>query len=144
MISSNTITRTDTLTFANKKPVFYSDFLDSFANSPVGGDLGRVINENAVTQSIINLINTVIGERLFQPTVGCGIYNNLFEINDNTTTLSITTNIQNTLKYFEPRCNLISVAVNSLDDYTILINITYSLINNPTPISISPITLRVR
>lgn len=144
MIVNPNITRADTLTGVNKTQEFFSDFLDSFALSPYGSDIGRVINENSVTQSIMNLINTVIGERLFQPTVGCGIYNNLFEINDDITTNDIIYNIKNTISNNEPRCNLISVVVNSIDDYTISVTITYSLINNPTPITINTLLLRVR
>ena len=129
----------------NKKPIeFYSDFLDSFSISPFGNDLGRVINENAVTQSILNLIRTNIGERLFQPNIGCNIYGSLFEFNDSVTTTAIVLNVQNTLKYYEPRCNLLSVTVNSLNDYNIDITIVYSLINNPTPITIGTILQRVR
>lgn len=128
----------------NKKIEFFSDFLNSFSLSPFGNDLGRVVNENAVTQSIKNLIKTNLGERLFQYNIGCNIYGSLFEFNDNITSASIILNVENTLKYYEPRCNLISITVNSITDYSIDITIIYSLINNPNPITFSTIVQRVR
>jgi len=138
------VTRADTLTSTIKKQEYFSDFLDSFAISPVGGELGKVVNERSVTQSIKNLIMTSLGERLFQPTVGSNIYNSLFEFNDNLTNASIEFNIANTLKYNEPRCNLISVNVSSTDDYSLQVTITYALINNPEPITINFMLQRVR
>lgn len=138
------ITRADTLTSTIKKQEYFSDFLDSFSKTPNGGDLGRVINERSVTQSIKNLIMTSLGERLFQPNIGSNIYNSLFEFNDNLTNASIEFNIQNTLKYNEPRCNLISVTASSIGDNSIEVNIVYSLINNPEPISINFMLQRVR
>ena len=137
-------TRADTLTSTSKKQEYFSDFLDSFSLTPIGNDLGRVINEAAVTQSIKNLIYTNLGERLFQPNIGSNIKNSLFEFNDAINSQNIVFNIQNTIKYNEPRCNLISVIANPADDYTFLVNITYSLINNPEPITINMILQRVR
>ena len=139
-----TVTRADRNTSTAKKQEYFSDFLDSFAISPVGGELGKVVNERSVTQSIKNLIMTSLGERLFQPTVGSNIYNSLFEFNDNLTNASIEFNIANTLKYNEPRCNLISVNVSSTDDYSLQVTITYALINNPEPITINFMLKRVR
>ena len=139
-----TVTRADRNTSTAKKQEYFSDFLDSFAVSPVGGELGKVVNERSVTQSIKNLIMTSLGERLFQPTVGSNIYNSLFEFNDNLTNASIEFNIANTLKYNEPRCNLISVNVSSTDDYSLQVTITYALINNPEPITINFMLQRVR
>jgi len=139
-----TVTRADRNTSTAKKQEYFSDFLDSFAVSPVGGELGKVVNERSVTQSIKNLIMTSLGERLFQPTVGSNIYNSLFEFNDNLTNASIEFNIANTLKYNEPRCNLISVNVSSTDDYSLQVTITYALINNPEPITINFMLKRVR
>jgi phage baseplate assembly protein W len=138
------ITRADTLTSTIKKQEFFSDFLDSFATTPMGGDLGRVINERAVTQSIKNLIWTNLGERLFQPNVGSKINNSLFEMNDFITLNGIKTSIQNTIRYNEPRCNLISIEANSTDEHTISVSITYALINNPTPITFNLMLQRVR
>lgn len=138
------ITRADTLTGKLKQQEYFSDFLDSFAMTPIGNELGKVTNERAVTQSIMNLFFTNVGERLFNPLVGSGIFNDLFEINDGVTTTAIELNVQNTIKYFEPRAQLISVSAVSNEEHTINVTIVYALINNPTPITISFLLQRVR
>ena len=55
------ITRADSFTPLKKNLEFFSDFLDSFAKTPIGNQLGRVINEQSVNQSMINLIKTNLG-----------------------------------------------------------------------------------
>jgi hypothetical protein len=61
------LTRAQTLTGAGKKEEYYSDFLNSFAKTPVGEQLARVLNERSINQALKNIILTNRGERLFQP-----------------------------------------------------------------------------
>ena len=76
------------------KPVeYFSDFLNNMDVHPVNKSLGRVINEEAVKQSLKNLILTNSGERLFQPTIGSDVYKSLFEPNDIITAENITYHI---------------------------------------------------
>lgn len=143
-MAGHIITRADTLTATLKQQEYYSDFLDSFATTPVGGELGRIKNERSVTQSIINLIFTNLGERLFQPLIGSSIFSDLFEINDTITLSSIELNVNNTIKYYEPRASVISVIATEGDDHTVNVEIVYYLINNPDPININFLLKRVR
>lgn len=136
-------TRAQSFTSTQKTSEAFSDFLDNFDQSPIGNQLARVVNERSVSQSIRNLIMTNVGERLFQPTVGSNTNHSLFEINDNVTAVAIETYVASTIKNFEPRANLISVIVQE-NDNEVSITITYSLINNPTPITLNFILQRVR
>lgn len=130
---------------SGKKPEFFSDFSTNFAKTPVGDQLSRAINERAVNQSLRNLILTNLGERLFQPNVGSGLYSMLFEPNFSDSLNSVRFFIQNTIENNEPRVNLLDVrVVSSENDQEIIINIFYSLINNPEPITFSFILKRVR
>ncbi|CAB4162789.1 baseplate wedge subunit [uncultured Caudovirales phage] len=138
------LTRADTLT-NNKKTEFFSDFLDSFAKTPYGNQLGRVVNEKSVNQSLKNLLLTNLGERLYQPTIGSNIINSLFELNlvENRNTLEFF--IETTIKNNEPRVIPLQISVNSTDNENqIQIQIVYTLINNPTPISFSFLLKRAR
>ena len=139
-------TRADTITSSGKKPELYSDFLNSFAATPFGNQLGRAINEQSVSQSIRNIILTNLGERFFAPYFGASVYNSLFELDTVINTSSLELNIQNALKNSEPRANIIEINVNI--DYQnqndILINIVYNLINNINPINLSVVLKRVR
>ena len=140
-----TITRADTLTSTQKKQEYFSDFLNSFAMSPIGNTLGKVTNEQSIKQSLKNLIYTNLGERLFQPSLGSGVRGLLFDLNTPIVLASIEFNIKNTIKFNEPRVNLLKVSVNSgYDENYVQVNLLFSLINNPEPISLNFILKRVR
>jgi hypothetical protein len=140
------VTRADALTGKTIQTDFFSDFTTSFSKTPVGDQLVRVTNENAVNQSLRNLIKTNLGERLFQPMVGSDVYSRLFEHNlmDNLDTLELF--IRNTVENNEPRAQLIEAVVNPSvsDENAIEVSIIYNLINNPEPITLNIILKRVR
>lgn len=138
------LTRADLLV-NNKKTEFFSDFLDSFAKTPYGNQLGRVVNEKSVNQSLKNLLLTNLGERLYQPTIGSNIINTLFELNLVETRNTLEFFIETTIKNNEPRVLPLEISVNPTDDENqIQIRIVYTLINNPTPISFSFLLKRAR
>ena len=57
----------------------YSDFNLLFSSHPVTGDVARKNDEEAVKQSLRNLISTRHYERPFHPEIGCQIHGLLFE-----------------------------------------------------------------
>ena len=67
------------LTPRTRSQEFFSDFTRNLEQIPGRKDTSRVINENAVKESIRNLILTDRGERLMQPNIGCDIRGSLFE-----------------------------------------------------------------
>lgn len=71
--------RSDVLTLDRKKIDLYSDFLDSFEVNPFTGSLARTTNEDAVRQSLCNLLKTSQGERLYSSRTGSRVRNALFE-----------------------------------------------------------------
>ena len=77
-----------------------------------------IINdEAAIKQAIINLLLTNKGERLFAPQIGSSLSNLLFEILDYGTASLVNTEIQNTLKSYEPRIRILSLSTNpNFDD----------------------------
>ena len=127
------------------KPDYFSDFLNNFDSHPINNSLAKVTNENAVKQSIRNLILTNIGERLFQPTIGSNIFYSLFEPNDVITAENITFFAKSTISQNEPRALLLEVNVYpNPDRNAFIVNIIFSLINNNTPTQMSVILKRVR
>jgi phage baseplate assembly protein W len=151
------VSRADLISQTKQKKELYSDFLDSFAASPVGGNLAKVTNENSVRQSIKNLILTnlggidintntrLAGERLFQPLVGSDVNRSLFEQNNILTETMIINSIESTIKYNEPRAKDIAVSVlPTNDEHYLVINILFSIINNPVPIDLTLNLRRVR
>lgn len=123
----------------------YSDFFNSFVENPVSLDLARKTNEEAVKQSIKNLILTNKGERLFQPNIGASIRKLLFENMNQQTYTIIKQNITNTLELYEPRCELLDVIVVPREEqHSINIRIVFRTINTIEPTTLDLILGRVR
>jgi len=140
------ITRAQALSGTRKQREFFSDFVTSFKKTPAGDQLGRVINEDSVNQSLRNLIKTNIGERLFQPLVGSDIYALLFEHNTDENLDLVRTYIDAMINNNEPRVNLLNVELitDFVNENRIEVNLTYNLINNPDPINLTILLKRVR
>jgi phage baseplate assembly protein W len=140
------VSRADTLTGSRKYKDFFSDFLNNFDKSPYGNDIGRVVDNKAVEQSLRNLIKTNIGERLFQPNIGSNIYAMLFEQNTTDTLDAVEFYIQTTINNNEPRVQLQKVVVEPDQNNQNAVNIfiIYNLINNPETITLNMLLKRVR
>lgn len=140
------ITRADSLTGTTKQKDFFSDFLTSFAKTPLGNQLGKVTNEQSVNQSLRNIIKTNLGERLFQPLIGSDVYNILFENNTPENISLLELFIENAIRNSETRVNLVQVIVNTeiMDENSVEISLIYNLINNPEPITLTILLKRVR
>lgn len=150
-------TRAESISPKEKQGEVFSDFLNSFAKTPIGEQLGRVTNEKAVNQSLRNLIKTNVGERLYQPFIGSDVNAALFELNTEAQINRIEFFIENTIRNNEPRVNLIDVLVESslietttqtnrpIDPNEIVVTIVYNLINSTEEIVLSiPLLKRVR
>ena len=139
------ISRADTFTANNKKQEYFSDFFDSFIATPFNKDLVLVKNEDAVKQSLKNLIKTSLTERLYQPNIGGNVLNSMFELISTVSLGSLQFNIENTIKFNEPRVKLISLSVTeTVDTNAVQIDIVFNLINNPTPISLNFLLSKAR
>ena len=115
---------------AKRKPEIYSDFHKDMTQNPINFDLARKLDEEAVKESIKNLILTDRGERLFQPEIGSDVRKMLFENINNSTIEVIKDLVRNTIRNYEPRANLIGVDVlTSIDSLQVDIIITFNIIN---------------
>ena len=129
------------------KSEYFSDFLSSLDKSPLSNDLAKIKDENSVKQSVRNLVLTGLGERLFQPTVGGNIRRMLFEPLNGFTADDIKKDILNTIRHNEPRVslsNLVVTVIPNHDQNSILVNILFSIVNDPKQITLSIVLQRVR
>lgn len=128
-----------------RKSDVYSDFHKDMTQSPINFDLARKVDEEAVKESIRNLILTDRGERLFQPDIGSDIRKMLFE-NMNSATVEVIKNlVRTTIRNYEPRANLIGVDVlTTIDSLQVDIIITFNIINRIEPIVFAVTLDRVR
>jgi phage baseplate assembly protein W len=125
--------------------VIYSDIPTNFDVHPIKGDLVLLTNENAVKRSIRNLLLTDPYERFFNPDVGAGIRQTLFENFTRDTAYIIQEKITETITNYEPRANLYSVNVKALpDDNSYSASIVFGINGNITPITLDLVLKRVR
>ncbi len=128
-----------------KKVNLYSDFYKDMRVSPIAKDLALVKDEDAVKQSIRNLMLTDPGERLMQPNIGGGIRELLFEQMTPGTLKLMEENIIDTIEIYEPRAELIDVRVIAgLDDTHVNITVLFSVRNEEQPIQLDVILDRTR
>jgi phage baseplate assembly protein W len=128
-----------------KKPNLYSDFNKDLRISPVSKDLAILKDEDAVKESLKNLILTDPGERLMQPFIGGGIRGLLFENITPGVLKTIETRVKNTIQTYEPRAEIISVeASTEYDDNTVRVLIQFYIRNVDRPISLDLILERIR
>lgn len=136
--------RADSRTRREAIEELYSDFDASFSKNPVTGALARVVNDDAVKQSIRNIVLAMRGEWAHHPYLGSKVYRMLFEPIDSLTASLIRDSLTAALRY-EPRAryHLISVVENySHDGYDV--KIVFTTINSTTPVTFSEFLKRVR
>lgn len=79
------------------------------AVSPKGG-IDMVQEDESVRQAILLLLTTRPGERIMRPDYGCGLYQLAFWPNDDTTAGLAIHYVQQALKTWEPRVDVIRLA----------------------------------
>lgn len=111
------------------KNTVYADIDPNFNRNPKTGDLLTVKDSRSVKQSVMNLLSTNFGDRLFQPRLGTATRALLFEPVDAITAMELRDRVLNILVQNEPRISNIIVDViaqpNS-NEYTV--NIEYSIV----------------
>ena len=123
----------------------YADFHKDLTTNPFSNDLALKTDEEAIKESLKNIILMDKGEKLFQPSFGGNIRAMLFELNSPATIKLIQEQIKSTINNNEPRVQLIDVEVYSLiDDNKIAIKIIYALRNREEPVQVEFILERVR
>ena len=93
----------------------FKDLSVVFKKHPVTDDLITVKDKVAIAQSISNLLQTNTGERPFNPDLGSGIRELLFEQADWGTAAAISGRVRECLVKYEPRIKVLRV--NSDPDY---------------------------
>ena len=115
-------------TFENKNR--YRDFDLSFSQNPLTNDIGKKTDDNAIVQSLRNLLNTSYYERPFRPRVGSNIRKILFEPADFITIGELKAGIKDTINNYEPRVNIIEIDILDLSDRNAYsVTILYRLVN---------------
>lgn len=128
-----------------RKTRTFSDINLLFTPHPSTGDVLKRIDDDAVKNSIKNLVRTRNFERPFNPALGCQVYSLLFENFTPATSELVKRSIMNVLGTYEPRCKLIDVRVSQTDDMNqMAVTIEYQIINSDRPQTVTTFLSRVR
>jgi phage baseplate assembly protein W len=123
----------------------FSDLDFNFLVHPRTGDVTTRYDEEAIKQSIRNLILTRNYERPFRSEIGSQVNTLLFEPMGPLLTNMIERTISNCINNYEPRVNLLSVLVSfSPENNDAYITITFKIKNTQTPVSVNLILERTR
>ena len=107
----------------------FKDLAVSFNANPSTGDFGVVKNENAIKQSVRNLILTMFGERPFQRDIGSRVKALMFEPWDPFSVDTMKNEIFNCLARLEPRIQVTRVNVRDDSDInSVQISIDYTIV----------------
>lgn len=123
----------------------FSDLDLNFTPHPVTGDLTRRLDDNAIKQSMKNLIMTRNYERPFHSEIGSPIRAALFEPMTPMTSMIVRRAIIDLISNFEPRVRLIGVEViASPENNGLYVSITFRIINTEKPLNLEFMLERTR
>lgn len=118
----------------------YKDLSLTFRPNPVTGDVVKLLDDDAVKASVVNLVLTMFYEVPFHPEQGSAVMHSLFEDFSQMTAIKIRASIIEVIQNFEPRVQL------ELDGVLVLVNpdlngysaqIIYRIINRPEPVVVN-------
>ena len=139
------VKRKDKFVPSVKQRTYYSDIPSSFAVQYGTKDLNPEENEEAVKQSIVNLLLTNRGERLFKPLIGSDLRAMLFENMDSSTESTIRDFVKSTIKNFEPRAQVLEITTFvDPDQNAVAVTVVFSMINKTEPVTLNVLLNRIR
>ena len=116
-----------------------------FGRNIVTNDVNVVEDVIAVKRAVKNLVQTNFYERPFQPELGCGIRELLFENFTPLTGIFIKRKVEEVITNYEPRARLSQVTVNEQPDRNaIAVTVYFYVMNMPEPVSVTTLLQRIR
>ena len=123
----------------------YKDISLTFGRNPVTNDILSVTGADAVKRSLKTLIMTMTGEAPFFPEFGSRLSRLLFEPIDPITTALIDSELRATINGYEPRVTIRSLTITpSVDEHAYNIELTFQLVNQVEPITLTLFLTRLR
>lgn len=120
-----------------KNTRLFSDVDLSFEKHPATKDIFAKYDDNAIKNSVKNLILTRHYERPFHSEIGSNVNNMLFEIATPAVTAIARQEIIDVINNFEPRAEIIDVEVRfNTDAYEMFVRIVFRIRNTQRPITV--------
>lgn len=139
------VIRADRQSPLQKTTTIYQDIFPSVLFNSSTNDINLISNEDSVKQAIINIMQTNVGERPFNPTYGSEINKLLFENFSPQTTAVLIELIRGAIENFEPRAKLLDIIASPREeDNAYGVTIVFSIINKTEPITLEFLLNRTR
>tara|TARA_B100001989_G_scaffold226729_1_gene182502 strand:+ start:43 stop:468 length:426 start_codon:yes stop_codon:yes gene_type:complete len=134
-----------TQNISSKNSRKFRDIDLDFNRNAVTNDVNIVEDVIAVKRALRNLVQTNYYERPFQPELGCGIRELLFEPFTPMTKVFLERKIEEVIVNYEPRINLQNVAVDDDQDRNrLVVDIYFYVVGVPGPQVVQTFLQRVR
>lgn len=91
------------------------------------GRIAQAKYEQRIEESIYLILSTAKGERVMLPEFGCGIHDLMFEPNNPGTVSATAQSVRAALTRFEPRIDVLDLAVEPQEANLLLIRISYRI-----------------
>ena len=116
-----------------------------FAANPITGDVSKKYDDNAVKQSVKNLIQMRPYESPFHPEISSQVNNLLFELPTPLTAELIRTSIIQVVTKFEPRINQFDVTVrDDSDNNAYYITVDFTIKGSDKAVTVNTLLYRSR
>ena len=116
-----------------------------FSRNAVTNDVNVVEDVIAIKRAVKNLVQTNFYERPFQPELGCGIRELLFEPFTPMIKIFLQRKLEEVLINYEPRIQLQNVTVDDDQDHNrLVVDFYFYIVGVPGPQSVSTFLQRVR
>jgi phage baseplate assembly protein W len=114
----------------------FSDIDLSFNPHPSTGDLLAKYDDNAIKNSLKNLLLTKHYERPFHSEIGSSINSMMFELPSAGIVAILNQEIRNTIANFEPRVVVLDVSVTFSPDDHLFVSVIFRIVNTERPITL--------
>jgi phage baseplate assembly protein W len=123
----------------------FSDLDFNFTAHPVTGDLVRRYDDNAVKQSIQNLLLTRNFERPFHSDIGSPIRQLLFDNPGPMFNVMLKRAIIDVINNYEPRVQILDVRVDDYSDMnSVSVTLEFKIVNTERPLTLDIVLERTR
>jgi phage baseplate assembly protein W len=123
----------------------FSDLDLNFTAHPVTGDITRRFDEDAIKQSVKNLLLTRNYERPFHSEIGSPVRQLLFDLPGPMFNVMLQRAIIDVINNFEPRVSIIDVRVDDYSDANeVYITLEFKIVNTERPLTLDLALERTR
>ena len=123
----------------------YKDLDLDFGRNVVTNDVNKLTDAEAVKRSVRNLINTNHYDRPFNPIMGSNVRDLLFEPYTELTAVSLSYKIREIIDLYEPRVEIIGLAVNPQEDTnSYYMRLEFIIVGTQEPVVVETFLERLR